>query len=138
MVGVFLMSLMMGCAAPHKAAYDAASKADIVEVAKRVDLFWITLQDIPEDARTYTMFQGQYHVIENDLRALVMRNEIRPFNQTSTYQAQMALALWMAEKAAHKDTNNLADGRAQKRQKEFHELFLAMAKGEDVKRSDAE
>jgi len=135
-VFIFLMVVALsagGCTVRYVAEYDASVKEEIVQVAKKVDLFWGVLLDTDTSQREYDKFKGQYNRIETDIRGLVMRNEIRPQNEESTKQANIALKLWVQDRNIHKKSNTFSDFEARSHRKQFTRVFTAMAKGEDVK-----
>ena len=134
---IFLMLIFVlltnGCAVKYVADYDASIKEEIVQVAKKVDLFWGELIDTDVSERTYDKFKAKYNDIEVDIRALVMKNEIRALNKLSTEQANIALDLWIEDKELHKKNNGFSNFEAKRHRKQFLRVFTAMAKGEEVK-----
>ena len=131
-----VMALAGGCTVQYVAEYDASIKEEIVEVAKKVDLFWGELLDVDESQRTYDRFKMKYNEIETDIRALVMKNEIRPLNSESTKQAQLALELWAEDRANHKEKDTISDFIAKRHRRQYTQVFTAMAKGEEAKNID--
>lgn len=135
---VFLITILLsanGCAVRYVADYDASIKEEIVQVAKKVDLFWGDLLDTPTVDRRYDKFKEQYNQIETDIRGLVMKNEIRALNKESTKQANIALELWIEDRSIHKDKDSFSDFEAKRHRKQFNRVFTAMAKGEEAKNS---
>lgn len=122
-----------GCTVRYVAEYDAAIKEEVVQVSKKVDLFWGELLDTPINERKYIKFKDKYNELEADIRVLVMKNEIRPLNKESTKQAKIALALWVEDKELHRKNDSFSDFEAQQHRKQFTRVFTAMAKGEEVK-----
>lgn len=138
-LGLLMLALAAsGCTIRYVADYDAAAKAEILRVAKEVDLFWGRLLDTPEDKRQYTNFKDDYNRIESDLRNLVMRNEIRPLNKLSTKQSQIALDLWLDDKTTHKQKDTISDFIVKRHRQQFVRVFVAMARGEMAKGSGQE
>lgn len=129
---LFLMFLN-GCTVKYVAQYDAVIKTEIVETAKKVDMFWGELLDTDSGERTYSNFKSKYNEIESEIRALVMKNEIRALNEASTKQAKIALDLWMEDRKLHKEKNSFSDFQARRHREQFNRVFTAMAIGEDVK-----
>jgi hypothetical protein len=130
-----LFSVTTGCTVRYVAEYDAAIKEEIVQVSKKVDLFWGELLGTPVKERNYAKFKDKYNEIETDIRGLVMKNEIRSFNKESTKQAKIALALWIEDKELHKKDDSFTDFEASQHRNQFMRVFTAMAKGEEVKYS---
>lgn len=122
-----------GCSVHYIADYDASMKDEIVQVAKKVDLFWGSLLDTDINDRKYDKFKNEYNLIETDIRGLVMKNEIRTLNNESTKQANIALDLWIEDKSIHKDNDAFSDFEAKRHRKQFNRVFTAMAKGEEAK-----
>ena len=135
----FLLILMFatnsGCTVRYVAEYDAAIKDEIVQVAKKVDLFWGQLLDTAIGERNYEKFKNKYNEIETDIRCLLMKNEIRPLNKESIKQSENALKLWLQDKAIHKDKDGFSDFEAKRHRKQFIRVFIAMAKGEEAKKT---
>jgi len=117
----------------YVAEYDATVKEEIVQIAKKVDLFWGNLIDTDINQRSYELFKDRYNEIETELRGLLMKNEIRPLNEESTKQAQILLDLWIQDKQIHKESNSFSDFEAKRHREHFTRVFTAMAKGEDIK-----
>lgn len=136
LVLIFLGLLSGACTVHYVADYDAEVKADILRVAKQVDLFWGKLLATPVDQRQYAKFKDDYIRIETDLRGLLMQNRIRPLNELSTQQSQIALELWEQDMADHKNNEGISDFIAKRHRQDFVRVFVAMAKGEEAKQLD--
>jgi hypothetical protein len=117
----------------YVAEYDASIKDEIIRIAKEVDLFYGRLLDTPANQRQYDKSRDKYLEIEADLRALKMRNEIRALNKESTKQTQNTLDLWLGDKNSHKKLNTVDDATIKLHRRQFSRVFIAMAKGEEVK-----
>ena len=139
---VFIIGLICltcsGCPVKYVADYDATMKEEIVQVSKKVDLFWGNMLDTPAGERIYAKYKDRYNEIETDLRGLVTENDIRPLNKESTKQAQNALDLWVQDKELHKKNDSFTDFEAQRHRKQFIRVFIAMAKGEEAKNMSPE
>lgn len=129
---ITLLSLY-GCAVKYVADYDASIKDEIIQVAKKVDLFWGALLDTKSTDRKYDKYKDQYNEVETDIRGLVMKNEIRALNKESTKQANIALELWVEDRSIHKKDDSFSDFEAKAHRKQFNRVFIAMAKGEEAK-----
>ncbi len=132
-VYLFFLLVSTGCTVKYVAEYDAAIKEEIVQISKKVDLFWGELLDTSINERKYAKFKNNYNEIEADIRGLVMRNEIRPLNKESTKQAQIALDLWIEDRDLHRKNDGFTDFEANRHRKQFIRVFTAMAKGEEIK-----
>lgn len=130
---VLFFTLLNGCAIRYVADYDAGIKEEIVQIAKKVDMFWGELLDTEKGNRQYSRFKVKYNEIETDMRGLVMKNEIRALNEESTKQAKIALDLWVEDRALHKKQDDFSDFEAKQHRKQFNRVFTAMATGEDIK-----
>ncbi|MDH3973139.1 MAG: hypothetical protein OEV42_02560 [Deltaproteobacteria bacterium] len=133
LAALFLV-LLNGCTVKYVAEYDAGIKEEIVEIAKKVDIFWGELLDRDGDDRKYSSFKSAYNEIEADIRGLVMKNEIRPLNKASTKQVRIALDLWVEDRELHKKKDGFSDFQAKRHRKQFNRVFTAMAIGEDLKK----
>jgi len=134
-VSLFLIAfgVTTGCALRYVADYDAVVLEEIICISKKVDMFYGEVLETPADKRWYEDFKGRYIEIEVDFRALLMRNKIRAFNEETTKQINIALELWLDDKAKHKEKDTVADFTAKRRRKQFARVFTAMAKGEKAK-----
>jgi len=54
-----LFSVTTGCTVRYVAEYDAAIKEEIVQVSKKVDLFWGELLGTPVKERNYAKFKDK-------------------------------------------------------------------------------
>src|SRR5574344_449765 len=134
---LLLAFLIGGCTVHYVADYDASIKNETIRVAKEVDLFWGNLLDTPSNERQYDKFKVQYNEIETDIRGLLMQNEIRPLNEESTEQAQIALKLWIDDRTSHKKKDSISDFIAALHRSQYNRLFIAIAKGEEAKNMSA-
>lgn len=134
---LIVIAASYGCSWFAVADYDESIKNEIVRVAKTVDLFWGALLDTDSAHRPYDKFKDQYNQIEADIRGLVMKNEIRPLNRESTKQAEIALDLWVEDRAIHKEKNGFTDFQAKRHRTQYNRIFTAMAKGEEAKNISA-
>jgi len=133
MAGFCLMLALTGCAPQLVAAHDVASENEILACARSVDRFWAGLLDTDPKERRYAAFKGQYNAIEADLRVLVLRQETRPKNEETLWQAKLILQLWQNDKASHKKKDDFSDYLGERHRKQFFEAFAAMVKGEKAK-----
>lgn len=122
-----------GCTVKYVADYDETVEKEIVRISKEVNMFYSLLLESEEGERNYALHRHRYLEIEADLRTLVIQNSIRPLNEESTKQAEIALDLWLDDKNSHKDKGTLSDFIIKRHREQFHRVFIAMAKGEAAK-----
>ncbi|MEI8366664.1 MAG: hypothetical protein WCF65_09645 [Parachlamydiaceae bacterium] len=116
--------------------YDAAITEQIVNSAKTVDKFYLSMLDntsAEQGGRAFSSFSEEYVNIEVDLNALLSKNKIRPLNQNSTRICEITLQLWTKYKEEHKKDNTLSDGLVKLNRKTFSDLFFAMQVAEKGK-----
>jgi len=135
---IILVMVTSACTVKYVADYDASIMDEIIQISKKVDLFWGELLDTPEAERRYEKFRNKYTAIETDIRGLVMRNEIRPINKESTKQANIALDLWIQDRDEHKKNDKFTNFEARRHRKQYQRVFISMAKGEEAKNTSAE
>jgi hypothetical protein len=128
-----LLLAAYGCVVHYVADYDSSVKNEILSISKKVDIFYGELLETPVQERKYESYKARYIDIETDLRALLVRNEVRPLNRESTKQCRIALDLWIEDKDDHKKNNTVKDVVAALHRKQFTRIFTAMAKGEEAK-----
>lgn len=122
-----------GCTVQYVAEYDESIKNEIVRIAAQVEMFYADILETDEAERVYENFRDRYISIEVDLRTLLLRNKIRPLNEESTKQTEIALELWIDDKEQHKSENTVSNFIINSHRKQFQRIFIAMAKGEAVK-----
>lgn len=122
-----------GCTVQYVAEYDESVKNEIVRIAAQVEMFYADILETNEAERVYENFRDRYISIEVDLRTLLLRNKIRPLNEESTKQTEIALELWIDDKEQHKSENTVSNFIINSHRKQFQRIFIAMAKGEAVK-----
>lgn len=115
------------------APYDDQTVRDIFAAARTVDQFYGDLLEAPAGKRQYARFSERYVQIESDLRALVLRNEVRPLNEDSTGIARNILTLWRQKKERHMQTDTYQAGAAGLDRERFADLFKYAAMAEKGK-----
>ena len=114
--------------------YDAELSNEINATAKKVDNFYLTMQEIPATNRQFSNFSPSYIDIEVDLNSLVTKNRVRPLNTESTRIAEITLQLWEKYKEEHKKDNTLSNGLIKLNKKTFSDMFYAMQVAEEGKK----
>jgi hypothetical protein len=135
---LFAVVAAAGCAVKFVADYDAATVNQLLEVGKKIDVFYGTLLDRKPETRTYADYSPRYVEIEADLRSLWMRNKARPLNEESTQIARITLDLWVKYKNAHKLANAYPDAKAEAHRDRFERLFVSAVTAETAKKLDDE
>ena len=131
---VFLFGfLFYGCATQLVATYDENILNDVYDIAKEVDLFFRILLDTPEEERNYDKFKEDYLRIETDFKFLLLRNQMREYNDETIEQIEKTMKLWTEDRENHKSDNTFIDLIAESRQEQYYETFMAIAKGEKAK-----
>lgn len=130
---VLIVYTISGCRVQYVADYDDNIRNDIISIAEEIDMFYTLLLETPEADRTYESFKEDYLDIEVSLRSLLMKNKIRPLNEESTRQTEIALELWLEDKEAHKEDDTVSDFIINQHRSQFQRIFIAMAIGESVK-----
>ena len=130
---VLIVYTISGCRVQYVADYDDNIRNDIISIAEEIDMFYTLLLETPEADRTYESFKEDYLDIEVSLRSLLMKNKIRPLNEESTRQTELALELWLEDKEAHKEDDTVSDFIINQHRSQFQRIFIAMAIGESVK-----
>jgi len=130
---VLIVYTISGCRVQYVADYDDNIRNDIISIAEEIDMFYTLLLETTEADRTYESFKEDYLDIEVSLRSLLMKNKIRPLNEESTRQTELALELWLEDKEAHKEDDTVSDFIINQHRSQFQRIFIAMAIGESVK-----
>ena len=125
--------LISSCTVQYVAQYDETVKNEIIRIAGEVDKFFIEQLEMTENERTYHYAKEKYLMIEVDLNSLLTKNEIRALNNQSIKQNELALKLWLDDKEQHKKKDKVSDAIINSHRSQFKRIFIAMAKGEEVK-----
>lgn len=139
-VSLVLLALLTQAGCLHLiTSYRAQVENEILAAAKAVDQFYGELLEEDEGKRPYARFKERYVQIETDLRALVLRNEVRPLNEDSTTIVRNLLTLWTQKKDSHRQTNAYGSGSARLDRNRFATMFKYALRAETEKpRGDAE
>ncbi|MBA4417181.1 MAG: hypothetical protein C0392_04630 [Syntrophus sp. (in: bacteria)] len=105
---LILMVMPSGCSVRLVSQYDADTEKAIVDTAKKTDLFYGKVLELPQDQRHYASLSDQYVSIETDIRSLVLRNEARRLNAESIEQSKILLNLWLGIKNDHRCRQDMA------------------------------
>ncbi len=119
------------------ADYDAQTFNEIIETAKKVDLFYGQLLEKAEGERAYALLAPQYVAIETELRGLLIRNQARPLNRDATRIIEIILADWQECRERHKASGRYTSGEAKLDRQRFMRLFSSAAAAESAKKTAA-
>jgi len=131
---ITIIFLVTSCQLKLVSDYDAGVAEAIMEMAKTVDYFYGKILESEESARPYSEYSEDYLNIEIELRALVMRNKIRPLNEESTKISETILEKWTKYRDAHKEKDTYKSVLAKLHRERFTKLFTAMSIAEEAKK----
>lgn len=141
-VKVYLIVMLAGfysaCRVTMVAPYDEHIARQIQLISKKIDKLYLTILDMPDDdpsARAYSLFAEQYIDIEVDLNALLLQNRLRPLNNESTRNVEIALETWIKYKKKHKEVNTISDFDLDLNRYYFRDLFMVLLMGEEVRKN---
>jgi len=137
-VALFAVILIQGCAIQLVPDYKANVAQEIINVSKKVDIFYGKLIETSDSERNYANFKDKYIRIEADLRALIVQNKARPLNDESISIAETTLNKWLKYKKKHKENDSYKVTLAKNHRKRFTRLFTAMSIAEEAKKMRAE
>ena len=129
---VLLAATLAGCL-QLVAPYDDQTEREIFAAARTVDQFYGELLEARADARRYARFADRYVQIETELRALVLRNEVRPLNEDSVEIARNILTLWTQAKDRHQKRDGYEPGAARLDRDRFARMFRYALAAERLK-----
>jgi hypothetical protein len=135
-IAVFCVLVLGGCKVTFVPGYDARISDQIVNIAKDVDKFYLSMLETTtaaDSGRVYKNFAEQYVSIEVELNSLLVKNKIRPLNENSTRICEIAIEMWIKYKEEHKKDDSLSDGLIRLNRKTFSDLFFAMQVAEKGK-----
>jgi len=131
---LFITILMiLSCAINQVADYDRDTAFTIIKIARRVDMFYISLSEKEPDVRLYKEFVSAYNEIEIELRTLVMRNKMRTKNEESIMISEHILQNWLEFKVKHKKDDSYKNSLLDVDWSTIREQFYALAVAEAAK-----
>lgn len=131
---IILMGVLLSaCSMQFISDYDEASIQDMRSVARMVDTFYVMLAEVPVEQRQYQNSAFEYSRIKVELNALKLSQEVRPMNELTARQVQIAIDLWQQDIDAHKAKNGISNFILNKHRKQFNRLFRSMILGEQSK-----
>jgi len=132
-LAVSALSLALGACVHLIAPYDDRTQQAIFAAARGVDQFYGELLEADPGKRPYARFGERYVQIDTELRALLLRNEVRPLNEDSTNLVRTLLTLWEEKKEQHRRRDGYPDGVATLDRARFARLFKYAARAERAK-----
>jgi maltodextrin utilization protein YvdJ len=130
---LLILSMASGCALQMVSNFDMQTEQQIMDVAKKVDRFYVQLSELPKEKRTFHFSLSTYLNIEVELSALLMRQKVRELNELTTKQVEITQNLWLQDKKQHQQANSISDFLIKTRKQQYQRLFLAMIRGEQAK-----
>jgi len=130
---LLILSMASGCALQMVSNFDRQTEQQIMDVAKKVDRFYVQLSELSKEKRTFHFSQSTYLNIEVELSALLMRQKVRELNELTTKQVEITQNLWLQDKKQHQQANSISDFLIKTRKQQYQRLFLAMIRGEQAK-----
>lgn len=133
---LLLSFLLVSCKVQLVAPYDDGIMQQIETTAKEIDRFYLTMLERTNEVdsgRAYEVFQKQYINFEVELNSLLLKNKVKPLNESSTRICEITLELWRKYKAEHEKDNTLSDGLIKLNRNTFNDLFFAMQSAEKGK-----
>lgn len=128
-----LLALSAACSVRLSDDFDSATFEETIRLSRQVDRFYGELLETAANKRPYKKYSQQYIDIETGLRALYVRNKVRPLNSESTGITQDILALWLKYKERHRLKDTYSDGNAKLERKRFTRMFIAALGAEEAK-----
>lgn len=136
LLAIAALALPWGCV--HLIApYDEQTQQAIFAAARAVDQFYAEMLETDPGKRPYSRFSERYVQVGTELRALLLRNEVRPLNDDSTSIARTLVSLWEEKKEGHRKRDAYPDGAARLDRDRFARLFKYAARAEALKGDDA-
>ena len=111
-IAIILAVLSISCSVSWVAEYNASIAQQIEVVAKKMDKFYLTMQETTTEEsqqRVYSRFTEQYIDIEVELKNLLAKNKHRDKNKESITINETVLNKWLEYKNIHKEKDSLKD-----------------------------
>lgn len=140
LLSLFLGLILAGitsCSVSLVPSYDKEITGEVNKLMKEIDIFYLSMQEMPPDERNYDLFVEKYIMIEADLHTMYLRNKVRPLNEESTENCLIALEKWRKYKARHKERNSLSDANIELQNMYMHDLLYYVLAAEQAKKEDA-
>lgn len=131
----FYMLLMLpSCTTTLISDYDQNTVEQMELIAKKIDRLYIELGYIPAQERAFDYVESEYLDIEVELQALKTRQQLRPLNELTLKQVDISLSLFLQDRERHKKLDTISDFLIKRYRKQYNRLFIAMIRGEEIKK----
>jgi hypothetical protein len=128
-----ILLIVLSCSVKLVSDYDAKTADKIIELSKRIDLFYLNLKEIQPEERFFQNVAEEYKLIEIEIRSLVLMNKIRPYNKHSIKNAENLLTNWIEIKNEHKNNDSYNIDMAVEDVDILQDQLLELLKKEQVK-----
>ncbi len=115
------------------ARFDDQVVQQATQIAQSIDQFFTRLLYLAAEQRTYRGSQHSYLEISVALTALKRQQEIRPLNDLSLRQSELALELWQQDRLQHQNSDGITDFFIQRHRSHYQQLMHALMQGEQAK-----
>lgn len=131
--GAFLIFTYAGCTANFAPSYDPQTASQITDTYKAVTQFYVKLQSVPENKRTYRQFADGYADVVVQMETLLWRAENQAHNKQTTEMAKHLLHDWKQIQVRQEHRDSYSDALASIDQKRLDDLLDDMATIESFK-----
>ncbi len=115
------------------ARFDNTAAQQAEQVSRSIDQFFTRLLYLPAEQRSYRNAQHGYLDIDLALTALKRRQEMRPLNDLSLRQSELALELWQQDRRQHQNNDGITDFFIKRHRSHYQQLMDALIQGEHAK-----
>jgi hypothetical protein len=139
LLSLFLGLMLAGitsCTVSLVPSYDKEITGEVNKLMKEIDVFYLTMKEMPPEERNYDFFVEKYISIEADLHTMYLRNKVRPLNEESTENCLIALEKWRKYKARHKERDSLSDANIEMQNEYMHDFLYYVLAAEQAKKED--
>jgi len=131
-----MLAGITSCTVSLVPSYDKEITGEVNKLMKEIDVFYLTMKEMPPDERNYDFFVEKYISIEADLHTMYLRNKVRPLNEESTENCLIALEKWRKYKARHKERDSLSDANIEMQNEYMHDFLYYVLAAEQAKKED--
>jgi hypothetical protein len=132
------LSVCPGCSVKLVSDYDQSTADELIRIAKKVDMFYGNMSELPDIEREYGKYSKDYVDIESDIRSLVIRNRMRPLNDESIKISETILTEFVKYRKSHKEENLYKNTLLVLHRNRLLRLFTAMSIAEQAKQINSE
>ncbi len=138
LTAIILSVLSISCQVSWVAEYNASIAQQIEVVSKKVDKFYLTMQETTinkNNQREYSRFVEQYIDIEVELKNLLQKNERRDKNPESIKINKTILDKWLEYKEKHKTNDEIKDSDIKLNLANLRNMMNTFRVAEEAKRN---